>query len=455
MRTASRALVVWLNLAVLLVLTPLAWAQPITGETKQAVLEQLRKVVDERAYTSGVDFDKLDQHLAKHKDAIDRTVDARAFSSAVNRALREFEISHLRLLTPLTATNRRSTERIGIGVAARKTDDGLVLQEVVEGGPAEHAGLRQGDIIVKIDSEPAVSTEPLAGAEGTTLVLTIRRADGTTTEDVTVTRGKFETRRPETLTIIAPGKAVLRLPTFSVGYDSRAIEGFFKQMKDQQITLLVLDLRGNGGGRVTNLNHFLSFFLERDTEIGTNISRTLARRYQEQTKGDPTDAVAIAKWTRANFRIRAQQQSRFTGRVAVLIDRNSASASEIASTALRELRGAPLVGTPSAGAVLVSTHLPLAAGYELQFPLSDYVSIKGVRLEAHKIQPDTTVTEPRSKDPATDVGVSKAFELLAALPPEPVRPPAVPSDPKPATPPEPAPTPADPATSRPEPASVP
>lgn len=454
MRTAPRAFSAWLTLALVLVLGTLAFAQPITAETKQAVLDQLRKVVNERAYTASVDFNKLDQHLAKHQDAIDRAVDARAFSTAVNKALREFKISHFRLLTPLTATNRRSTERVGIGVAARKTDDGLVLQDVVEGGPAEHAGLRQGDLIIRIDSEPAVSTEPLAGAEGSTLLLTVRRADGDTTEDITVTRGKFQTRRPESLVTTAPGRAVMRIPTFSVGYDARAIESFFKQLKDQQVTLLVLDLRSNGGGRVTNLNHLLSFFLERDTDIGTNISRTLSRRYQEQTKGDPTDAVAIAKWTRANFRIRAQQQSRFTGRVAVLIDRNSASASEIAATALRELRTAPLVGTPSAGAVLVSTHLPLSQGWELQFPLSDYVSIKGVRLEAYKIQPDSTVTGPRSKDPAIDPCVIKAFELLASLPPEPARAPAAPSDPKPAAP-EPAPTPADPATSRPEPATAP
>ncbi len=437
MRKVSEVLYASMVLAHLLLLTAIAHAQPITAETKDAVIAKLRQVVDERAYTSGVDFEKLDQHLAKHKDAIDRTVDARAFSTAVNKALREFEISHLRLLTPMTATNRRTTERIGIGVAARKTDEGLVLQEVVEGGPAETAGLRQGDLVLKIDGEPASSTEPLGGAEGSTVRLTVRRADGDTTEDVVVTRGKFQTRKPETLVITSPGRAVLRIPTFSVGYDTRAIETLFKQIKDEEVQELVLDLRSNGGGRVTNLNHLLSFFLARDTEVGTNISRTLARRYREQTQGDPTDAVAIAKWTKANFRVRAQQANRFTGRVAVLIDRNSASASEIAASALRELRAAPLVGAPSAGAVLVSTHLPLSDGWELQFPLSDYVTIKGVRLEAHKIQPDATVTAPRAKEPASDEAVAKAFELLGtARPQAPLVPPAppVPAPPAPAAP---------------------
>src|SRR5207249_3979301 len=64
---------------------------------------------------------------------------------------------------------------------------------------------------------------------------------------------------------------------------------------------------------------------------------------------------------------------------------------ENTASALRELHNALLVGSPSAGAMLVSRYVRLSDGYELQIPISDYVSIKGDRLEGHRLEPDLEI----------------------------------------------------------------
>jgi carboxyl-terminal processing protease len=400
---------------VMLVCVASAIGQPISAEQKQEILDALKRQVDRYAYTSGVDFAKLPEVLEKNREALDKAVDVRAFNAAVNGALKGFGISHLRVLSPQVASTRNSTTRVGVGISTRKTDDGLLIQDVIEGGPAEGAGVRSGDLIIKIDGQPASATEALGGDEGTKVVLTLRREDKAE-EDVSVTRGKFSTRKPETLVIVEPGVAVLRIPTFSVGYDLKNIEALFARVKKENIKELVLDLRGNGGGRVSNLSHLLGFFLPRNTEVGTRVSRALAKQYTEATGDAGTDALLIAKWAKRNYVVRATQENRFTGKVAVLIDRGSASASEITAAALRELRDAPLIGTPSAGAVLVSSHRPLAEGWEVQIPLSDYVTVKGVRLEAHKLKPDVEAKGPRAKDNGMDEAVRAALKKLREAP---------------------------------------
>ncbi len=402
---------------VMLVCVASVIGQPISAEQKQEILDALKNQVDRYAYTSGVDFAKLPEMIEKNRETLDKAVDVKAFNAALNGALKGFGISHLRVLSPQVASTRNSTTRVGVGISTRKTDDGLLIQDVIEGGPAEGAGVRTGDLIIKIDGQPATATEALGGDEGTKVVLTLRREDKAE-EDVSVTRGKFSTRKPETLVIVEPGAAVLRIPTFSVGYDLKNIESLFARVKKEEIKELVLDLRGNGGGRVSNLSHLLGFFLPRNTEVGTRVSRALAKQYTEATGDAGTDALLIAKWAKRNYVVRATQENRFTGKVAVLIDRGSASASEITAAALRELRSAPLVGTPSAGAVLVSSHRPLAEGWEVQIPLSDYVTVKGVRLEAHKLQPDVEAKGPRAKDNGMDEAVRAALKKLREMPSE-------------------------------------
>jgi carboxyl-terminal processing protease len=382
-------------------------AQPITQEQKDSVLKGIEDVVLNRAFVPGVDFTKWPEFIAKQKDAIAGATEIPAFTSAVNKALREFGLSHIRLQTPRAAEARTKTTNVGAGVQVRKDDAGLVVRGVVDKSPAKEVGLETGDTIVKVDGKAPTSPDILSGEKGKKVELEVKKASGET-KQVTVEYREYSTARVETLTWVDAETAVLKIFTFSAGYNRSNIE---KLMTDAaKAKYLVVDLRSNGGGASNNLNHLLSLLLPDGTETGVFVSRRLARKFEEEAKGDPKDPLAIAKWSDQKVKTRKRAVDPFAGKIAVLINRGSASASEIAAQTLREQAKAPLVGTKSAGAVLASVFYKLPEGFSIQYPVSDYVSAKGTRLEKNPLIPDAEVTgiKDGDKDPVVD----KAVELL-------------------------------------------
>lgn len=395
------------------VLTALALglrAQPITKEQKEAVLKGLEEIVTTRTFVPGIDFKKWPEFIAKQQEAIDKAEEIPAFTNAVNRALREFGLSHIRLQTPRAAAQRGRTTAIGPGMAVRKEDNGLVIRTVNESGPAKEVGLEPGDIIKKVDGKAPDGPAVLEGDKGKKVELEVQKANGET-KQVTVELKEYSTVRKETLTWVDDETAVLRVLTFSAGYGRDHIEELMKEAAKAKH--LIVDLRNNGGGASNNLNHLLSLLLPDGTVYGAFISKRIADRYASEAKGDPTDAVAIAKWTQSKAQTRKRSVEPFQGKIAVLINRGSASASEITAAALKENADAVLVGTRTAGAVLASVFGRLPEGFSIQYPVSDYITVKGVRLEKNPLVPDAEVTAAAragEKDPA----VEKAVELLKA-----------------------------------------
>lgn len=394
-------------LAFLLSAIPLlALAQPITAEQKAEVLKGIEDIVLKRAFIPGVDFSKWPEFLAKQQEAIDAATEIPAFTGAVNRALREFGASHISLRTPRAAAARTQTTTVGIGVAVRKDGENFVVRTVADAGPAKALGIAPGDVIVEIDGKPMTAPEQLEGDEGTKVELTLKKEDGANVK-VTVERKRYSTVRPETLTWIDEETAMLKVYTFSTGYGRQNIEKLMTEAAKAK--KLILDLRNNGGGAVNNLNHLLSLLLPPDTAVGTFVSRGTADKFKaEKPDGDVNDVKQIAEWAPDKMKTRKQKVEPFKGKIAVLINRGSASASEICAAALRDAGGAILIGTQTAGAVLGSVFGRLPHGFQLQYPVNDYVTIKGQRLERNPVKPDTEVT---AREP--EEVVKKAVELLA------------------------------------------
>lgn len=389
-----------------------AWtitAQPITKDQKTSVLTALSEIVTTKVFVPGVDFSKWPEFIAKQQDSIDKAEEIPAFTSAVNRALREFGLSHIRLATPRSTSMRGKTTAIGPGMAVQKEEAGLKVRTVADTGPAKEAGIQPGDVISKIDGKPVSGPESLEGEKGTKVEVEIKKATGET-KTVTIERKEYSTVRVETLTWPNPETAVLRVYTFSAGYSRPNIEKLIGEAAKAKN--LILDLRSNGGGAANNLNHLLSLLLPDGTTYGTFVSRTIARKFEDEAKGDPKDVFAIAKWTDSKTKTRKRTVEPFAGKIAVLINRGSASASEICASALRENAHAVLVGAKSAGAVLASVYGRLPEGFSIQYPVSDYISVKGVRLEKNPLIPDAEVTAPKEGD--KDPVVEKAIELLKA-----------------------------------------
>lgn len=384
-------------------------AQAITPEFKEKIIYQASQVIEKRAYVTGVDFSKWPEHLANNREQIDGAADEPEFARALNHALAEFGVSHISLITPKTAERRKTTEQIGIGVTLEPHDDGLRVSRVVEGSAAEEAGIRPDEVIIEINGQRPPTRALVGGDEGSEVTLKVRGEDRAE-RDLTLKRRKFSTRRVETLTKVGEDAGVMVIPTFATGYSRETVEKLFREASG--FKTLVIDLRNNGGGETRNLNHFLGCLLPKDTAIGTNVSRAVADRFAKETGGDAKDAKTIAAWSDRKWRIRENPVDPFLGRVAVLINRGSASASEIAAAALRDHKNAVLVGAATTGKVLVSSYIKITDGWEMKVPLSDYVTSSGIRLEGTRTVPDAEAPSPKRGQPdeAVQIAIRHANE---------------------------------------------
>lgn len=395
-------------LPALFALAPVALGQPIAPENKDRVLSAMQNTIQRQAFVPGVDFGQWPAFLEKRRPEVDSAPDIPSFALAVNSALRDFGISHIRLLTPQNVKTRTTGQAQGFGFGALRGESGLLITAVAPQSPAFQLGLETGDEILEVEgvaNPPAV----MIPAEQETGLFTIKKKRTGQVKHYMIAKKAYSTDRPNTLTWPEPSTAVLRIPSFSRTYDRKQIEGFVAEVTKKKAKALILDLRANGGGLVANCQHLLSLLSPPGTPFGTSVTRTMAERYAKETGGDMKDMVAVAKWAGPSSKTFKLRQPPYLGKLAILLDRGSASASEITGAVLKEHRNAILIGRPSAGAVLVSLYIPLRdpSGFEVQIPLSDYVSPGGMRLEKNPLKPDITVEAPVS--PESDPVVTEAL----------------------------------------------
>jgi carboxyl-terminal processing protease len=386
----------------------LAQGEPISQEQKDAVLERMGAIIGTSAFVPGVDFSKWDEFVSKHKGEIEKAKTEEQFAEAVNGALQEFGFSHIVLATPRAARARVERKVVGIGIMVQPEEGGLRVINVFPDTPAEEVGIQTGDLVVEADGKKITPGMTLVGEEGSEVTFAVMREKEKKT--FTVKRRKYSNIRKDTISWPSADTAVLTVHTFDLSYDRNRIDDLMEEAAKSKN--LILDLRNNGGGVVLNMLHLLGHFLPRDATIGTFINRGLVRQYVKETDGKPTDLKAIAEWAdEGKLRPIRNSVGLFKGKVAVLVNGGSGSASEITAAALREHLGSPIIGTKSAGAVLVSIMSPLPNGFSLQYPLMDYITYKGVRLEGNPIVPDSEAPTPKFKEP--DTAIEKAVALLA------------------------------------------
>lgn len=387
-----------------------SFAQDLTAEQKKSVLDEVERVVTTRAFVPGFDFSQWKTKLAEHQTKIDEAKDVAAFTRVMNESLRGMGLSHLRLMTPRQASMRGRTNLVGIGAMVTKEEGGLRIRTVSNESPAKLAGLAAGELITKVDGNLPTAETAIEGEIGKKITLEIKNAKDETRE-VTIEIQRFSIVRKDSLTWNGDDAAVLKVHSFSAGYDREAIEKFMGEAAKAKY--LVLDLRGNGGGAVNNLNHLLSLLMPEKTPYGVFVGRRMTDEYVKANEGKPLTPEAIAAWAPTKVSTRLNPKvAPFTGRIAVLINRGSASASEITALSLQEGVSAKIIGTRTAGAVLASVYARLPEGFSLQYPISDFVSTKGRRLEKNPLLPDVEVTATPNAE--GDAVLEKALETLRA-----------------------------------------
>jgi carboxyl-terminal processing protease len=409
----------WIGSLLLLAVVGVGFAQPKLAENraegrpatwKSSVLDSISSIFRETAFAPSIDFDQWPEFLKKHQAEIDKADTDEAFQRAVNGALKEFKASHIVLSTPQATRNRKESRSTGIGISAALEKDAYLVTYVFEGSPAAKVGLVAGDRILTVDGKSAAERIPLSGEEGKSVTITVRRRDGSE-EEMTLVRRRYSTQRPAEVTVLDDDTAVLTVHTFDLTYSADRVETLLKKVSDKP--QLIVDLRGNGGGAVANMCHFLNCFLPGTTEIGTYVDRRLANRYEREKGKRTADLVELAKFATRRVKIGQKAQiAPYRGKVAVITNGASGSAAEIAATVLRDELGAAVVGTKTAGAVLISVLVPVGHEFSLQFPLSDYVTMKGERLEGTGIKPTVPVPDllPYRITDTDDTGIKAARE---------------------------------------------
>lgn len=377
-----------------------------TVEQKTELLENMEAILTNMAFVPGADFKLWPDMIAKFEEPLAESENPAAFAMIINRALREFGFSHILLFSPQAATRRRTNEIVGIGVRIQIEEVGIRVTRVFEGGAAIDADVHVGDLIFEADGEKLDTTAMLTGKEGEPVTIKLDR-DGEIIEKVLV-RKRYSTIIPAELFWPEENVAHLIVPTFDSPYRSSQIKELMKQAEDAE--LLILDVRGNGGGRVANLRHLSSYFLTYEQPLGTFIDRRAIDKFEEETGETVYEVTQVADWYDRKLTPMRRNFAPFQGEVAVLIDRATGSASEMIAAALKEQRGSKVIGMPSAGAVLASVMQPLKHGFLIQVPMMDYVTIKGFRIEGNGITPDVIAGPKRFGE--KDIGVSEAIRIF-------------------------------------------
>jgi len=283
----------------------------------------------------------------------------------------------------------------GIGLTVTEVDQGLRVDSVFPKSPALRAGIKPGELIVSVDGDSiagessAVSTEKIKGAEGSTVTLGVRPRRGAEARKLEVTREQIALPVVSSRVKEVDGRKLgyVRLLSFSEGSHA-ALREAVEKVQEKGAEGVVLDLRANGGGLLEEAVLAASVFLPEDELVVTTDSRTQGHAVYK-TVGDNLPKLPLA----------------------VLIDRNTASAAEILTAALADDAGATVVGTRSYGKGVFQQELGLSNGGALKLTIGEYFTPKGVNLaKSGGIHPDVKARD----NPGTpaDEAMERAFGTL-------------------------------------------
>ena len=265
----------------------------------------------------------------------------------------------------------------------------ITVVQVFDGSPAAEVGLQPDDILYKVKGEEVTGQDlslvvtDLKGEEGSDVSISIMR--GTEEIEYTVTRRKIEVPTVES-----------RMLTDTIGYieitefDDVTDEQFLTaldELKSEGMQDLVIDLRNNGGGLVDVTCNILDELLPEGLIV-----------YTEDKYGNRQEEYSDA-------------EHYFDGKMAVLVNGNSASASEIFAGAIKDYGVGTLIGTQTFGKGIVQSLFPLSDGSAIKITVSRYYTPAGNNIHEVGIEPDIILE--RDTESAEDNQLQKAIEVLS------------------------------------------
>jgi carboxyl-terminal processing protease len=254
----------------------------------------------------------------------------------------------------------------GIGAFIRKAGNYAMISEPYENFPAQISGLRAGDTIFSIDNistkgkDISDVSELLKGTPNTSLKLKIKRIGNKDVIEKTVTRQKITISNVPYFGVVADHIGYIRLSGFTKDAGIETKDALLK-LKAMGVSSVILDLRGNPGGLLQEAVFVSNIFIQKDQEIVSTKGKVTQWDNIYKTAEDPVDKDIP---------------------LVVLVNRSSASASEIVAGALQDLDRAVIVGQRTFGKGLVQTTRPLSYDSQLKITTAKYYIPSGRCIQA-------------------------------------------------------------------------
>ena len=286
---------------------------------------------------------------------------------------------------------------IGVYMATSEEANGVVIIGLIEGSVAERSGIKVGDIITKIDGEDFIgkksedAANAIKGEAGTSVKITVKRESEEIEFDMVREQVKVKTVGSE---MLENNIGYIKISSFDTG-TSNEFKEHLNKLKEQNLKALVLDLRNNGGGLVTE---------------AINIADTMVERGK---------TILITTDKKGNEKIdKAKTSPQVNVPVVILVNGNTASASEILAGALRDDCGFKVVGTNTYGKGVIQSIYTFKDGTGLKVTTNEYFSPNHNVINEVGIKPDIEIDLDKEwKSYAVvpyenDNQLQKAIELL-------------------------------------------
>ena len=269
-----------------------------------------------------------------------------------------------------------SGSAVGTGISTVKDTDGnMEVTEVAPGSPAEAAGMKKGDVIISIDDKEVVrityaaAVSLLEGEEGSVVnfkVLRPAEKDGEQSQVVTisVTRAEYNQNSVQS-SVICGNVGYIRISRFRENTPDQFREAM-KELENQKVCGLVLDLRSNSGGDMEAAASVMDMLLPAGTVVASRDSA--GKETVEFTSAAGETALPVS----------------------VVMDENTYGAAELVAANVRDYKKGLLVGQQTAGHGRKSQVVPLSDGSAVFFPIAEYLTLNGQVFDGAGIAPDIT-----------------------------------------------------------------
>jgi len=359
-----------------------------TQISSQKLFEQTWKEIDKGFYDSSLNSQDWKYWKKHYKNKIKTDEDAKV---AIDTMLASLNDDYSRFLNKKEYKEQNSSidsKICGIGVNIMNQSGKIVVYSVLDNTPAKQAGIKDNDVILKVDNKSvsgmnvADVADLVRGKENSQVKLEIMRGKYKFTKTITRKTIKIDSVK----TSIHDDIGYIKISSF-IG-TSTSMEFLSAINKTKDTKGLILDLRGNTGGLLTNAIFIANIFLDKGT------------------------IVNIVDRDGSIENIKAQPQILLIQKpIVIIVDGASASASEILSGALKDNNKAIIVGTKTFGKGMVQKIIPLPNATGLNLTIAKYLTPNGTDINKKGITPDYTVYYTNNNDPQ----LKKAEEVLEDL----------------------------------------